>query len=54
MLDDEICYLHKIAYTKIIEEEPIPFMGVTRFITYECPMCEMRIDKGELVDVTDS
>ena len=43
--DDEICYIHKVAFTKTVEEEPIPFFGVKQFVTYECPMCKMRIEK---------
>ena len=39
MNSDEICYIHKIAYTKTVTEEPIPFAGVMKFVTYKCPMC---------------
>ena len=45
MKDDEICYIHKIAYTKTVIEEPIPFAGMTKFITYKCPMCVMPIER---------
>ena len=36
----EICYIHKIAIKEIIEEEPIPFAGIVKFVEYKCPMCE--------------
>ena len=49
--DDEICYIHKIAYTKTVIEEPIPTVGITKFITYKCPMCVMPIE--ETVYATD-
>jgi len=45
MKDVEICYIHKIAFTKTVEEEPIPFYGVKRFVTYECPMCSMKVEE---------
>ena len=45
MNEDEICYIHKIAYTKTIEEEPIPFYGIKRFVTYECPMCNTKVEE---------
>ena len=37
-----ICYIHKIAFVPIEEEEPIPFAGVIKFLEYKCPMCESR------------
>ncbi len=49
--DDDICFIHKIAYTKTITEEPIPTVGMTKFITYKCPMCVMPIE--ETVYATD-
>ena len=47
MKSDEICYIHKIAYTKIVTEEPIPFAGVMKFVTYKCPMCEHPMEEIE-------
>ena len=44
MKDDEICYIHKIAYTKTVTEEPIPFAGVVKLTTYKCPMCSHPIE----------
>tara|TARA_R100000664_G_C2683558_1_gene90528 strand:- start:243 stop:455 length:213 start_codon:yes stop_codon:yes gene_type:complete len=44
MKDDEICYIHKIAYTKTETEEPIPFAGVVKLTTYKCPMCATPIE----------
>ena len=44
MKDDEICYIHKIAYTKTETEEPIPFAGVVKLTTYKCPMCAYPIE----------
>jgi len=44
MKDDEICYIHKIAYTKTEVEEPIPFAGVVKLTTYKCPMCATSIE----------
>ena len=41
-LDDEMCYIHKVAFVPIEEEEPIPFAGVIKFLEYKCPMCESR------------
>jgi len=37
--DLKICYIHKIAMSEIIEEEPIPFLGIKKFKSYRCPMC---------------
>ena len=39
MSEDDICYIHKIAYTKTVTEEPIPFAGIVKLTTYKCPMC---------------
>tara|TARA_R100000900_G_scaffold98285_1_gene76074 strand:- start:477 stop:629 length:153 start_codon:yes stop_codon:yes gene_type:complete len=47
MNEDEICYIHKIAYKKTVEEEPIPFYGIKRFVTYECPMCNTKVEKTD-------
>ena len=47
MNPDEICYIHKIAYTKRVTEEPIPFAGIMKFVTYECPMCENPMEEIE-------
>ena len=49
--DDDICFIHKVAYTKTVIEEPIPTVGITKFITYKCPMCVMPIE--ETVYATD-
>ena len=38
----EICYIHKIGFVPIEDEEPIPFAGVIKFLEYKCPMCESR------------
>jgi len=50
--DDDICFIHKVAYTKTIIEEPIPTVGMTKFITYKCPMCVIPIE--ETVYATDN
>ena len=42
--EDEICYIHKVAFVPIEEEEPIPFAGVIKFLEYKCPMCESMSD----------
>lgn len=34
-----ICYIHKIAMKKIEQEEPIPFLGIHKYVEYKCPMC---------------
>ena len=47
MSEDDICYIHKIAYTKTETEEPIPFAGVMKFVTYKCPMCTNPIEEIE-------
>ena len=47
MKDDEICYIHKIAFIKEVEEEPIPFYGIKKFVTYRCPMCTINIEEEE-------
>jgi len=47
---EDICYIHKIAYTKVEQEEPVPFAGMVKFITYKCPMCDSPM---EVVDVTN-
>ena len=47
MSEDDICYIHKIAYTKTVTEEPIPFAGVVKFTTYKCPMCTHPIEGTE-------
>tara|TARA_R100000541_G_scaffold12981_4_gene21748 strand:- start:2656 stop:2817 length:162 start_codon:yes stop_codon:yes gene_type:complete len=39
-LKTQICYIHKIAIREVIEEEPIPFAGIVKFVEYKCPMCE--------------
>ena len=44
MSEDDICYIHKIAYTKTVTEEPIPFAGVVTLTTYKCPMCATSIE----------
>ena len=51
MKDDEICYIHKIAYTKTVTEEPIPFAGIMKFVKRKCPMCEFPIE--EVIYATD-
>ena len=47
MSEDDICYIHKIAYTKTETEEPIPFAGVVKLTTYKCPMCVNPIEETE-------
>ena len=47
MKDDEICYIHKIAYPKTVTEEPIPFAGVVKLTTYKCPMCAIPVEETE-------
>ena len=42
-----ICPIHKLAYTKTETEEPIPFAGVMKFVTYKCPMCVVPIEETE-------
>ena len=44
MKDENICYIHKIAMTKHVEEEPIPFLGIKKFVTYKCPMCNISVE----------
>ena len=38
--EDKICYIHRIAVQEIVEEEPIPFAGIVKFVEYKRPMCE--------------
>ena len=46
--EDEICYIHKIAFVPREVEEPVPFGGMMKFVDYVCPMCEsMREYKTE-------
>jgi predicted RNA-binding Zn-ribbon protein involved in translation (DUF1610 family) len=33
--------------TKKVEEEPIPFLGIKKWVTYECPMCGNVIEYDE-------
>ena len=40
MDDDDICYIHKIAFVPRESVEPIPFAGEVKFVDYVCPMCE--------------
>ena len=44
MKDENICYIHKIAMKKHVEEEPIPFLGIKKFVTYKCPMCNIPLE----------
>ena len=37
--DIKICWIHKIAMKEIINEEPIPTVGMYQFKEYKCPMC---------------
>ena len=30
--EDEICYIHKMAFVKHEVEEPIPFAGIVKFV----------------------
>jgi len=41
----EICYIHKLVYDKTVLEKPIPFVGMTKLITYKCPMCAIPIEE---------
>jgi len=43
----EICYIHKIAVQEIIEEEPIPFAGIVKFVEYKCPLCQSKSERIE-------
>ena len=47
MSEDDICYIHKIAYAKTETEEPIPFAGVVKLTTYKCPMCATAVERVE-------
>ena len=51
MKDENICYIHKIAMKKHVEEEPIPFLGIKKFVTYKCPMCTIPV---EIEDASDN
>jgi hypothetical protein len=42
--DDNICYIHKIAFQKYIIEEPVPFAGIIKFVEYKCPVCQTTPD----------
>ena len=35
----KICWIHKIAMQEIINEEPIPTVGMYKLKEYKCPMC---------------
>ena len=43
-LEDDICYIHKVAFVKKEVEEPIPFAGIMKFVEYGCPICETKPD----------
>ena len=40
--ENEVCYIHKVAFVATEEEEPIPFAGIVKFLEYKCPICESR------------
>jgi len=42
--DDNICYIHKMAFQKYIIEEPVPFAGIIKFVEYKCPVCQSKPD----------
>lgn len=33
--------------TKHVEEEPIPFLGIKKWVSYYCPMCNVKIEDDE-------
>ena len=41
-LDDKMCYIHKMYFVPVEEEEPIPFAGIVKFLEYKCPLCESK------------
>ena len=41
MDDDDICYIHKIAFVPRESVEPIPFAGEVKFVDYVCPMLSL-------------
>ncbi len=43
----EICYIHKVAMSRKVHEEPIPFYGIKRWVVYTCPMCNGTVEKDE-------
>lgn len=43
----KLCYIHKIALIKEDHEEAIPFLGIEKWSTYRCPMCENVIEFDE-------
>ena len=43
-LEDDICYIHKVAFVKKELEEPIPFAGIIKFVEYKCPICQTTSD----------
>ena len=51
MKQEDICMIHKIAYTKTVMEEPVPFAGIMKFVKRKCPMCEFPIE--EVIYATD-
>lgn len=42
--EDDICYIHKVAFVKKEVEEPIPFAGIMKFVEYKCPICQTTSD----------
>ena len=44
MSNDEICYIHKMAYIKTERKEELPYAGVIKLTTYRCPLCASSIE----------
>jgi len=36
----ELCWLHKIKLIKKVKEHSIPFHGIEKDVTFECPLCK--------------
>lgn len=43
----KICYIHKVAMKAKHHEEPIPFYGIKKWVTYKCPICNTEMIEDE-------
>ena len=43
----KICYIHKVAMKAKHHEEPIPFYGIKKWVTYKCPICNTEMIEHE-------